>query len=1234
MSLFPCRWRFRLSGLTLLSGLLGAAVLPAANTAAQESHPADKTVARVEGPSTPAATPSPGILRWNNHESIGGIASEATGTSLTWNTPLFDDPLLLAWHALHRIDWTPPDRAPAEAFSFALRDGSHLYGDLTGVTAEAVAIHSERLGDATLRRGEVLSARRIKGNRLVFAGPWGESGWAPAAANNPSQGQNAAGVPAALGNVPTRLTGPGGALVLPFWRRAFQLSLPLPDRVDVEFRLHAKEQPAFQIVLDSGAAERLSIASWQDDLVLTAANAFEQIRPLGAGDREAALRVCWDRPQGRCQVYTPEGLLLKEWTVPAEKGGPKAGVRLENLGTELTLDFLRVRAWDGQPPPAADLGHPRVELDDGQVVAGSVSRLESGLATISAPGEGPPAAVPLDAVDAVIFSADAPQADPDEMTLTYADGTILRGRMAGIKDDRATLKTSFAEAPLTARTDALRQMWVRVPAPAGSVPEPGLKTLDKIVVRETTLHGRLVAAPGDAWPRWLPVGGERPALPARTLPGEMTRAIAPGADPPAATTLFYTCLGDVLPGVLHGLDRTEMEFESPLVEATKLPAAQVRAIQFDASAQGTVTGFDGPGWQVLKGAGLERRKTGDVLNLPAESALGHSAVMQSEEIRFNYDSENFSALRLRMFCDGVNPARALNYVLFRSGGGMSVGMEETEGQFSTQAQVKVPKGPVAVRLVVDGKGIRCFCNDTLAETVPFPVSRRVGSGLIIEPAGLWGNSVSEVTLSKFSAVAPPGRIFFPDAHADAKAQALLVPRFRKEDPPRHALLAANGDLLRGEIEAITNTQLGFRVGLDLLRVPRDRVKSVIVLPPPADEAAAADENAAVRKLFDRPMDQRIWYGNLKQLVTAMERAVPELKFRLPANFPNQQSQQRLNGPTIGDTLEIVCERFDLRYRIDGDTVILEPKSQPVETEMVSKVYWLKPDARPGKGSARDVLAARGITFPGGASADWQGARQLTMTNTAANQQKLADLLAGEFGGAVGSPDCWLRLTNGGSLAMTVDKFSPDAVTGTEPFYGRCTVPMSEVCTIRNTPPAATPAGSVLDGWRLAYAPEPVLPESGGEGSALLGKPAPAFGLAMLDGSKFDLGQEKGRVVVLDFWATWCGPCIKSLPGLIEAMAQFPPDRVRFVGINQAEAPELIKRFLETRGWKLAVALDAGQNVARQYGVDGIPHTVIIGPDGKVAWVKTGYDPEGEAQAADAVKKLLAAGTGIPDAPVP
>jgi peroxiredoxin len=162
----------------------------------------------------------------------------------------------------------------------------------------------------------------------------------------------------------------------------------------------------------------------------------------------------------------------------------------------------------------------------------------------------------------------------------------------------------------------------------------------------------------------------------------------------------------------------------------------------------------------------------------------------------------------------------------------------------------------------------------------------------------------------------------------------------------------------------------------------------------------------------------------------------------------------------------------------------------------------------------------------------------------------------------------------------------------------------------------------LKDWRLVHAPEPVIPEPGGEASSLLGKPAKTFKLPLLGGGEFDLEKEKGNIVILDFWASWCAPCVKALPELIEAMSQFPPERVKLVAINQGEPAEQVKKFIEGRGWQLAVATDPAQAVAPQYGVEAFPHTVIVGPDGNVAWVKSGYTPDGDIEAAEAVKELL------------
>lgn len=172
-------------------------------------------------------------------------------------------------------------------------------------------------------------------------------------------------------------------------------------------------------------------------------------------------------------------------------------------------------------------------------------------------------------------------------------------------------------------------------------------------------------------------------------------------------------------------------------------------------------------------------------------------------------------------------------------------------------------------------------------------------------------------------------------------------------------------------------------------------------------------------------------------------------------------------------------------------------------------------------------------------------------------------------------------------------------------------------------------GVIVSSWvaatALLAAHPPKLPASrAASRGSLVGKPAPTVKLKDLDGREFDLAAQRGKVVVLDFTATWRPPSREALPHT-DRLSQRPEaldGRLQVVAIVCGEEPATVRAFCQRQQLHLRVLCDAGWDTLRRYHADGVPTFVVIKRDGTVAYHHVGYEHGADQRLDAAVEQAL------------
>ncbi len=165
-------------------------------------------------------------------------------------------------------------------------------------------------------------------------------------------------------------------------------------------------------------------------------------------------------------------------------------------------------------------------------------------------------------------------------------------------------------------------------------------------------------------------------------------------------------------------------------------------------------------------------------------------------------------------------------------------------------------------------------------------------------------------------------------------------------------------------------------------------------------------------------------------------------------------------------------------------------------------------------------------------------------------------------------------------------------------------------------PVASPALRLLLGAALALsatlAGAAVTPQA----------PAPNFTLPTADGQNLALQEQRGRVVLINFWATWCGPCKQEMPHLNRLHEKYRSAGLVLLGVNIDDDPRNGIAGAAKLGLKFPVLLDADKRVSRLYDLASMPSTVVIDRDGRVRYLHRGYREGYELNYEQQIRELL------------
>ena len=1020
----------------------------------------------------------PAVLRLTSGGSLQGRLIEASDRQLLWESELFAEPVRFRTSAVSTVQFRRQQITPggSDEFRFTMLNGDTLFGTPTAADAESVSLRSNRLGALNVARHSVAAIRRVSHGGLVYLGPSGFSGWASRGGRSLRE---------------RWFEEPDGGLKSSVAEATLTRRFKPLKRISIEIELRFDKRPEFTLSLGKSEDNSIRLETWDDTLVALKGFDFREVQILTPETRSVHVHIYVDIDAGRMLVYGSGGRWLAQFD-ELRFSRPPTVLTLRNGNDSTTLQHLRIDRWNGSAVNSLAADETGIRRLDGRVIRGKVEALQDGWLQIATNSD--TVEVPIDQVSEFVLTPARTAAtirQADHGYVRWSDGEQLSGEVVQIDEQHVILRTDWAATSVRARAAGINR--IDFPNAAVGETEP-----DQLSVGDRLLRGRLVVDEGDSPILWKPTGAMegvelRSGGDAVIVRSEASQAVH--VDSTAYPDVIYLMNDDLLPCRLDTVSETHLQLTSPFIDAKQILTAEIKAVELSSSRYGQNRGFADEQWNHVRG---RTKKTKDQAAI-ISGAFGHPNAMTGNWIRFRmqWPKNQFLILTVHLFADQLRRPRTSTQVTFLlNENSLWIQDEQFDprnpffAMQNRQAMIQVAGNDVQFRLEARDGRLYVFVNDKQAEDfslnphgagnsgILFEVPNGSGGGMGFAAGGVMlrgnvrakrsGGAVRHLTLSELRADSGPGVSVRQFIEEESRRHALTIPRFRREDPPTHVLIAPNGDLLRGRLAAVHPGEIEFESRLEVFRFPRERVAAIVWLRNPENE-----------------------------------------------------------GPKVQNT------------------------------------------------------------------------------------SGLQTLLAGGF-----------------VVSFTPESLAEGFLAGTSASLGTCRVPAAAISELYLGATEQRRRRAAWARWQLQHALEPdwnVTASDGGNsaGADLVGQPAPDFVVPRLNGTTFRLHEQKGRIVVLDFWASWCGPCVLALPDYAQAAGEFDEAELMFLAVNLEESPQQVRGFLMDKDLDINVALDAGSRVASTYQVNGIPHSVVIGPAGIVEHVQVGYNPDAGEELRRIAEQILA-----------